>query len=242
MNMLITEKSEMKGKNKTAKVFHCFFEQSGTFKNEFKKMGYEAYDYDILNEFNETDYVKDLFSEINNAYDNKPSIFDNISEDDRIIAFFPCVRFEVQIIMNFKGKAFGVKNWDLIKKMEYDIKLHQELHDLYTLISKFVIVCCKKNIPLIIENPYSTQHYLHRYWALEPLVIDYDRRQTGDYFEKPTQYWFINCEPKNNFIFEAVDIKPTKKIKDCKTVERSLISEDYANLFIREYILDGGNI
>lgn len=29
-------------------TFHCFFEQSGTFKNEFKKLGYNAIDYDIL--------------------------------------------------------------------------------------------------------------------------------------------------------------------------------------------------
>lgn len=43
---------------------HCLFEQSGTFKNEFKKLGYEAFDYDILNDFNETDYVIDLYSEI----------------------------------------------------------------------------------------------------------------------------------------------------------------------------------
>ena len=28
---------EIKGK------VHCFFEQSGTFKNEFRKLGYEAY-------------------------------------------------------------------------------------------------------------------------------------------------------------------------------------------------------
>ena len=45
-------------------IVHCLFEQSGTFKNEFKKLGYEAYDYDILNDFNETDYVVDLFAEI----------------------------------------------------------------------------------------------------------------------------------------------------------------------------------
>ena len=45
-------------------VAHCLFEQSGTFKNEFKKLGYEAYDYDIQNEFGETDYVIDLFAEI----------------------------------------------------------------------------------------------------------------------------------------------------------------------------------
>lgn len=48
---------------------HCLFEQSGTFKNEFKKLGIKAYDYDILNDFGETDYVIDLFSEINKAYD-----------------------------------------------------------------------------------------------------------------------------------------------------------------------------
>lgn len=34
---------EIKGK------VHCMFEQSGVFKNEFKKLGYEAYCYDINN-------------------------------------------------------------------------------------------------------------------------------------------------------------------------------------------------
>lgn len=43
---------------------HCLFEQSGTFKNEFKKLGIEAYDYDILNEYGQTDYQLDLFAEI----------------------------------------------------------------------------------------------------------------------------------------------------------------------------------
>lgn len=43
--------------------YHCLFEQSGTFKNVLKEMGYEAYDYDILNDFNETDYQIDLFAE-----------------------------------------------------------------------------------------------------------------------------------------------------------------------------------
>lgn len=50
------------------KKFHCFFEQSGTFKNEFKKLGYEAEDYDILNQFNQTDHVVDLFGQIETAY------------------------------------------------------------------------------------------------------------------------------------------------------------------------------
>ncbi len=49
---------------------HCFFEQSGTFKNEFKKLGIPAEDYDIQNNFGETDHVIDLFSEIEKEYDN----------------------------------------------------------------------------------------------------------------------------------------------------------------------------
>ena len=47
---------------------HCLFEQSGTFKNEFKKLGFEAFDYDILNNYGETDYQIDLFNEIVQAY------------------------------------------------------------------------------------------------------------------------------------------------------------------------------
>lgn len=47
---------------------HCFFEQSGTFKKEFIKLGIPAKDYDIQNNFGETDNVMDLFAEIENAY------------------------------------------------------------------------------------------------------------------------------------------------------------------------------
>jgi hypothetical protein len=63
---------EIKGK------VHCFFEQSGTFKNEFIKLGIPAEDYDIQNNFAETDNVVDLFQAIEDAYDGKPSLFDSI--------------------------------------------------------------------------------------------------------------------------------------------------------------------
>lgn len=51
-------------------IAHCMFEQSGTFKNEFKKLGIDAYDYDILNNFGETDNVIDLYKEIEKAFNN----------------------------------------------------------------------------------------------------------------------------------------------------------------------------
>ena len=52
------------------KKVHCFFEQSGTFKNEFIKLGIPAEDYDIQNNFGQTDHVIDLFGEIDRAYDS----------------------------------------------------------------------------------------------------------------------------------------------------------------------------
>lgn len=87
---------------------HCFFEQSGTFKNEFKKLGFEAEDYDIQNEFGETDNVIDLFAEIEKAYNGEASIFDKISKDDLILAFFPCIYFCSTSQMAF---SFGCHNY-----------------------------------------------------------------------------------------------------------------------------------
>ena len=78
---------EIKGK------VHCFFEQSGTFKREFIKLGIPAEDYDIQNNFGETDHTDDLFAEIEKAYDNQPSIFDNITQDDSHHGFLPCIYF-----------------------------------------------------------------------------------------------------------------------------------------------------
>ena len=63
---------------------HLMFEQSGTFKNEFKKLGYEAYDYDIQNNHGETDCQIDLFKEIEDAYEGKPSLFDKIRGGGRL--------------------------------------------------------------------------------------------------------------------------------------------------------------
>lgn len=71
----------------------CLFEQSGTFKNQFKLLGYDAVDVDIQNNFGETDYKIDLFNEIETAYRGGDTIFDNITKDDLIMAFFPCIYF-----------------------------------------------------------------------------------------------------------------------------------------------------
>lgn len=226
-------------------IAHCFFEQSGTFKNEFKKLGYEAYDYDIQNEFGETDYIIDLFEEIRGGYEGKPSVFDKISQDDLILAFFPCTRFESRVPLWFRGESQQQKNWDVYKKLDYSMNLHNELHEFYLLISKLVYVVKRKGLRMVIENPYMQPHYLTTYWCIRPTLIDKDRTQNGDYYKKPTQYWFINCEPKNNLVFEALEYVPTQVISRVKKkdglsvkTQRSMIHPQYANRFIRQYLID----
>ena len=50
--------------------FHLLFEQSGVFKNVLKSHGFNAYDYDIKNEYGETDIEIDLFEQIEAEYVN----------------------------------------------------------------------------------------------------------------------------------------------------------------------------
>ena len=218
---------------------HCFFEQSGTFKKEFQKLGIAAEDYDILNDFGETDHVIDLFEEITRAYNGVESIFDDILPSDLIVAFFPCTRFENQIGLEFRGQGHGCKNKTDIEKLEYNLRLHRELSILYEMVTKLAIVCLQRGLKLIIENPYSSQHYLVKYWSLPSDFVDNDRTLRGDKFKKPTQYWFINCKPSYNVIFEPQIIhKEYKTIEYCSNkVERSMITSEYANRFIREFLL-----
>lgn len=239
---------------------HCLFEQSGTFKNEFRRLGIDAEDYDIRNDFGETDHVIDLFAEIMGGYDGKPSIFDTFGKDDLLMAFFPCIRFENQVMLWFRGQSGSQRNWSIEKKMLNCMKLQEELTEMYELINKLFLICIRKGLRLIVENPYSEEHYLRRYWCIPATLIDKDRRIRGDYYKKPTQYWFVNCEPKHNFIFEAQETSkmpassfwnndPKKRITaqmfeihtgiSCsQTVARSMIHPDYANRFIREFIME----
>ena len=234
-------------------IAHCLFEQSGTFKNEFKKLGYEAYDYDIQNEFGETDYVIDLFEEIKGGYDGKPSIFDKISRDDLILAFFPCVRFENQIMLWFRGQSHSQRDWSMEKKMQFDMDLLDEVSHMYKLVNKLFILCMRKGLRLVMENPYSEEHFLRRYWCYLPSIIDKDRRENGDYYKKPTQYWFVNFEPHYNLVFEpisynAIECKDAIRLMNKEHYEktgaktkkeaRSMIHPQYANRFIRQYLID----
>ena len=223
-------------------IAHCLFEQSGTFKNEFKKLGIEAYDYDILNDYGQTDFKIDLYKEIRGGYNKEVSIFDNIKQEDIIMAFFPCTRFESRIQLAYRGESYQLLNYSDRDKLEISMQLHRELHENYDVISKMVCIALDKNLKMIIENPYTQPHYLTQFWCIKPKIVDKNRRENGDYMEKPTQYFCINFEPKQNVIFEPIEFVEKRKVdyiqgKDRARI-RSEIHPQYANRFIRQFILD----
>lgn len=135
--------------------------------------------------------------------------------------------------------------------MKKDMELMDELNQMYELWNKLFILVKDRGLRMVVENPYSEQHFMTRYWCLKPSIIDYDRRERGDYYKKPTQFWFVNKEPSNNCIFEITNwneigctIKNMKKdkyskISDSAKTARSCIHPEYANRFIREFILEG---
>ena len=219
----------------------CFFEQSGTFRDCFIELGIDSVCLDIKNEYGKTDIQIDLFAEIRKAYFDCESIFDKITRDDIIIAFFPCIRFTKQIELEFKQCSRQYRTLALEEKLLLAKQLEQERTDFYNLFCDLILVCCKKHIRLIIENPYSNNHYLVRYFPIRASIIDTNRRERGDYYEKPTQYWFINCLPSYNLnaLFKEQVMPKKRRVLDYPSgsKERSEISPIYARQFIEEFIL-----
>lgn len=175
---------------------HCFFEQSGTFKNEFRKLGYEAEDYDIQNQFGETDNVTDLFKEIEKCYEGGASLFDEINKDDLIIAFFPCIYFETLQQTCFDLTSVNYRKKTMCEKIELTLDRLKSRTEFHALLYKLLWIAYNRNLRLIIENPSSGVNYLITGQNFpKPTMIDKNRMLRGDYYIKPTAYWFINCEP-----------------------------------------------
>lgn len=155
-------------------------------------------------------------------------------------------------MLAFRGQSHGMEKWDYKQKMLHDMKLLTELKENYDLVNEMFILCMDRGLKLIMENPFSEEHFLRRYWCYPPAIIDRDRRKNGDWMKKPTQYWFLNCEPKNNLVFESLDYldfdssdavewmdKDRKEQIGARSIKhaRSMIRPQYANRFIRQYIL-----
>ena len=225
-------------------MVHCLFEQSGTFKNEFKKLGYNAEDYDIQNNFGETDNVVDLFAEIESAYEGKSSLFDRIRGGDLVIAFFPCIYFETIQQLYFALAKHDFRNKTMKFQIEYAMDRLDKRTYFHKLLYKLLWVAYDRGFRMIIENPATAPNYLITGQNFPtPSIIDNNRMLRGDFFKKPTAYWFVNCKPTYG---ESYQMDKEQKIIDkCKSSpqaglcseERSMMHPDYARNFICDFIL-----
>lgn len=227
----------------TGKV-HCFFEQSGTFKREFIKLGIPAEDYDIQNNFGQTDNVTDLFEAIDDAYNGNPSIIDAVSEDDLIIAFYPCTYFCQMSQYSQSLNSVNYRSLTEAQAVDKIIERQIKRNEYLVRLTKFVGVCLRRNIRMIFENP-ITGSFLNNYFLKPPTIKDNNRMMRGDYYVKPTGYWFWNCKPtygrsiqcdKQKKLINLAESRWTQKAGLCSE-ERSLISSDYARNFICDFII-----
>jgi len=96
---------------------------------------------------------------------------------------------------------------------------------------------------MIFENPWSENTYLKANFIKAPDVVDMNRRRRGDYFVKPTAYWYWNCKPTEGESYEMPKERKThmtsrgSKMAGLCSEERSTMAPAYARNFICDFIL-----
>lgn len=159
------------------------------------------------------------------------------------MAFFPCIFFCENNELYFTGKHMNLSRLSTKDKIDTILKRSRDRQFMYELILKLFCVCDVRNIRLIVENPYAQAHYLVNNFPYRAAIFDKDRTLRGDFYKKPTQYWFLNCEPTHGCTIQVPSAhkriasgKPGIKGGICSE-DRSMISPDYARNFICDFIL-----
>lgn len=132
------------------------------------------------------------------------SIFDSMSCDDLILAFFPCIRFcsvmeQIQHedfydasqkrCKNFGTPDYYKNKWRVLRGFS------QERFRFYDLALKLTAIMQIRGFRMIMENPWHPTNFTNHFWFMRVSLIDKDRTKRGDFFRKPTAYWFVNSTP-----------------------------------------------
>lgn len=162
---------------------------------------------------------------------------------DLIMAFFPCIYFCENNQLAFSYHHANYRKMGYKERTEKILERMRSREYFYALICKLVAVVFEKGLRMVIENPWNGATYLKQNFVLSPNIVDNNRMLRGDYFVKPTAYWFINC---TNTLGSTIQCdKKQKTISGSKagvkagqcSEERSMISPDYARNFICDFII-----
>ena len=215
-------------------MIYCLFEQSGTFRDAFRRVGFAAECIDIRNDFEKTDHVIDIFQ----ALKDRTFPFDSDTLHDkttRFFAFFPCTYFSSNNDMIFRGDSAIFRKMSEPDKERYILKRRIQRNYYKTMLYTLVRRCIVYHIPLILENPASQT--IKQY--LGNPTVSHSRNKYGDYFYKPTCYYFYFCS-FNERSMKLQQLYKPKRIQYLKggnrTVKRSMISQEYADNFIKSIL------
>ena len=224
---------------------YCLFEQSGTFRDAFKRAGIQAVCVDIDNQDGQTDHIVDLFEAIEQAYDGKPSFLDRITPDDFVMSFFPCIYFCQFHVIDIRKERLALKTKPQRFQGEHAIGKMKNTAFYFELLTKLETLAVERGWRMVIENPY-TFSLMWMIWR-KPDVVDIDRAKMGDFFHKPTAYWFYGCKPEKSSVYSVnkntkiVEKEKSASISGLCSLDKSRISPLYADNFIHCFILGNEN-
>lgn len=171
-------------------------------------------------------------------------IFDEITKDDLVLAFFPCIYFCGWNGMNMTWNSCKVTyRYDLEQSTKWIIQRGRDRQRYWELCIEMAHIAESRGLRLVMENSW-TQSYLHANFVKPPALVDTNRTMRGDCYAKPTAYWFFNCEPTHGSTIqryrgEKMTIAKTPPNKDrgkCGE-KRSMMRVEYAENFIDDFIL-----
>lgn len=166
-----------------------------------------------------------------------------MSCDDLIMAFFPCIYFSCLSQMAISWGCVNYRKLNYHEKTDAILERSKNREYFFGLSAKMLCVAQERGLRLIMENPWSMQHFLKSNFVIPPTMVDKDRSLRGDVFKKPTAYWFINCEPTNGMsIQKDKEIRLINQSRHAAhaglcSEDRSMIHPDYARNFIHDFIL-----
>ena len=142
--------------------------------------------------------------------------------------------------------SFGCVNYRKLTMKEKTDKILERSANreyFFRLLVQLVSLVEQRNLRMIVENPYNEQTFLKANFVMPPTIIDTNRTLRGDYFQKPTAYFYVNCSPTFGQTYQKD--KEQKSIMNSKgsgkaglcSEERSMISPDYARNFICDFII-----
>ena len=171
-------------------------------------------------------------------------MFDTITPDDLIMAFFPCIKFcsvmenaqheDLYDAASRKSKDFGTpdyykRKWAVLRNYS------QERFYFYDIALKMTAVVQIKGLRMIVENPWHPVNFTNHFWFARTSLIDKDRTRRGDYFRKPTAYWFIGCTPTHGETYQPT---PKDRVKTITSGSGALRTKKKMKQFMEKDDLD----